>query len=72
MFNIFIKLRTFRYIYVLYFFVNILHVLSLLSRLFLNRFVDITTIGLVIKTDIMQIRIFFIEKTMDLKSKTFN
>ena len=51
--NIFKKLRTFKYIYVFYFFVDILHILSMLSCLFQNKFVDITTIGSVIKTDII-------------------
>ena len=48
--NIFRKLRTFNYIYVFYFLANILYILS---RLFQNKFVNLTTISLVIKTDIV-------------------
>ncbi len=70
--NIFKKLRTFKYIYVLYFVADILHILSMLSRLFRNKFVDITTIGSVVKTDIAQIRMLFIEETTDLNCEIFN
>ena len=69
--NTFKKLWTFKDIYVLYFLVDILHILSMLSRLFHNKFVDITTIGSVVKTGIAQIRMFFIEETTDLTSETF-
>jgi hypothetical protein len=61
-----------KYIYVFYFLADILHVLSMLSRLFENQFVDITTIGSVVKTNIVQIRMVFIEKTMYLNNETFN
>ena len=44
----------------------------MLSRLFQNKFMDITTIGLVVKTDIAQIRMFFIDETTNLNSKIFN
>lgn len=70
--NIFRKFQIFKYIYVLYFLADILYILSMLSRLFQNKFVDITTIGSVIETDIVQIRMFFIEETTDLNSETFN
>ena len=33
---------------------------------------DITTIGLVVKTDIAQIRMFFIDETPNLNSEIFN
>ena len=64
--NIFKKLRTFKYIYLLYFLADILYILSMLSRLFQNKFVDITTIGSVVKTDIAQIRMLFIDKLVFL------
>ena len=51
--NIFKKLCIFKYIYVFYCLADILHVLCLLSRLFQNKFVDISTIGSVVKTDIV-------------------
>ena len=56
----------------LYFLADILHILSMLLGLFQNKFVDITTIGSVVKTDIVQIRMLFIEETTDLNSETFN
>ena len=67
--NIFNKLRTFKYIYVLYFLADILYILSMLSRLFQNKFMDITIIGSVVMTDIAQIRMLFIEETTDLNSE---
>ena len=70
--NIFKKLHTFKYIYVFYFLADILHVLSRLSRLFQSNVLDITTISSVVKTDIVQIHMFFIKETTDLNSKTFN
>ena len=70
--NILKKLRTFKFIYVLYFLADILHILSILSRLFQNKFVDIITIGSVVKTDIAQIRMFFIEENTDLNCEIFN
>ena len=42
------------------------------SRLFQNKFIDITTIGSVVKTDIAQIRMLFIEENMDLNCEIFN
>ena len=50
----------------LYFFADILYVLFMLSCLFQNKFMDITTISSVIKTDIVQIRMLLIEETTDL------
>ena len=70
--NTFKKFRIFKYIYVLYFLADILHILSILSRLFQNKFINITTIDSVVKTDIAQIRMLFIEETTDLNSETFN
>ena len=69
--NIFRKLQTFKYIYI-YFLANIFHILSMLSRLFQNKFVDIAIISSVVTIDILQIRMFFIEETTDLNSGTFN
>ena len=51
--NIFRKFCTFKYIYVFYFLIDILHILFVLSRLFQNKFMEITTIGSVVKTDIV-------------------
>ena len=49
--NIFKKLRTFKNIYL--FFCGYFHIISMLSRLFQNKFVDKTTIGSVVKTNIV-------------------
>ena len=70
--NIFKKLCIFKYIYVFYFLVDILHVLSILLCLFKNKFVDIIIIDSVVNTDIVQIHMLFIKQTTDLNSGTFN
>ena len=56
----------------LYFLADILHVLSTLSCLFQNKFICIAIIGSVVKTDIVQIHMFFTEETTNLNSGTFN
>ena len=68
----YLKLRSFKYIYCLYFLADILHLLSMLSRIFQHKFVDVTTVGSVVKTDITQIRMLFIEETQDLNVTPFN
>lgn len=70
--NIFRKFCTFKYIYVFYFFANILHVLSMLSPLFQNKIVCIAIIGSVVNTNIVQIHMIFTEDTTDLNNETFN
>ena len=70
--NIFRQFRTFKYIYVFYFFVDILHVLFMLSCFFQNKFICITTIGSVVKTDIMQIHMLSTEETTNLNCRIFN
>lgn len=52
---LFNKLRSFKIIYVLHFLADILHSLSLLSRIFQHKFVDVSCIGSLIKTEIAQI-----------------
>ena len=56
---IFAKLKQFKYIYILYFLADILHSLPLLSKIFQNKFVDVTTIGSIVRTEITQIRMLF-------------
>ena len=47
---VFAKLKQFKYIYILYFLADILHYLALLSKIFQNKFVDVTTIGTIVRT----------------------
>ena len=69
---IFGKLKQFKYIYILYFLADILHSLALLSKIFQNKFVDVTTIGSIVRTEIAQIRMLFIVEQTDLNASTFN
>jgi hypothetical protein len=66
------KLKQFKYIYILYFLADILHSLVLLSKVFQNKFVDVTTIGSIVRTEIAQIRMLFIVEPTDLNVATFN
>ena len=47
---LYFKLRTFKYIYVLYFLVDLRHNLSVLSKVFQYKYVDVTIIGSLIRT----------------------
>ena len=69
---VFGKLKQFQYIYILYFPVDILHSLALLLNIFQNKFVDVTTIGSIIRIQIAQIRMLFIVEQTDLNASTFN
>jgi len=69
---LFNKLRSFKMIYILHFLANILHSLSLLSRIFQDKFVDVSCIGSLIKTKIAQIQVLFVDDSTDLKGATFN
>ena len=62
---IYIKLYHFKYTHILYFIVDVLHIVSMQSRIFQHKVVDITTIHLVLTTDVIQIHMFFIDKTME-------
>jgi hypothetical protein len=53
-------------IYCLHFLVDILHMLSILSKVFQYKFVYVTSIGSIVKTKITQIRMLFVEKMADL------
>jgi len=66
------KLKQFKYIYILYFPTDILHSLALLSKVFQNKFVDVTTVGSIVRTKIAQIRMLFIVEPIDLNAFTFN
>ena len=59
-------------LYYLHFLVDILHFLSMLSKLFQAKFVDISSVGSVIKTKITQIRMLFMDEQIDLNAVMFN
>jgi hypothetical protein len=67
------KLDQFKYIYILYFFVYILHSLGMLSKVFQLKFVDVTTMGSIVRTEVAQICIMmFIVDSCDLNVDVFN
>jgi hypothetical protein len=70
--NLFEKLRSFKVIYVLHFLVDLLYSLSLLSRVFQYKNVDVSIIGSLVKTEILQVRMLFIEESTNLNHSTFN
>jgi len=55
------KLRSVKMIYVIHFLADILHNLSLLCRVFENKFVDVSYIGSIIKIKITQIQMLFVD-----------
>lgn len=62
----------FKFIYCLYFLADILHNLSTLSRLFLQKFVDISSIGSVVKTQVAELKMLYVTKSTNLNVDTFN
>jgi hypothetical protein len=46
---IYTRLRTFKYIHCLYFLADILHSLSVLSRVFQHKLVDVSSVGALVK-----------------------
>ena len=69
---LYFKLRTFKYIYVLSFLVDLLHSLSILSKVFQYKYVDVTTIGSLIRIQIESIRMLYVVDSTDLNQDTFN
>ena len=69
---LYIKLRTFKYIYVLYFLADLLHSLSVLSKVFQYKYVNVTTIGSLIKTQIESIRMLYVVDSTHLNKDTSN
>jgi len=65
-------LGQFKYIYILYFFANILHSLAMLSKIFQLKFVDVTTVGSIICSEIAQICMMFIIDSCDLNVDVLN
>ena len=70
--SLYTKLRNFKFIYCLYFLADILHSLSMLSRVFQYKFVDVSAVGSIIATEIAQLRMLFVTETADLNASTFN
>ena len=66
------KLRDFKTLYCLHFLADTLHCLSMLSKLFQAKFVDISSVGSVIKTKITQFRMLFVDEQIDLNAVMFN
>jgi len=66
------KLRTFKYIYYLYFLVDILHSLFVLSKTFQYKFVDVSSVGALVRFEITSIRMSFIIENTNLNESTFN
>jgi len=67
----FSKLSNFKFIYVLYFLADILYMLFKLSKIFQSKFVDISSIGSIVKTKIISIRLYFLVDSCDLNQATF-
>ena len=66
------KVSQFKYIYILYFLADILGCLAMLSKLFQLKFVDVKTIGSIVRSKIAQSRMLFVFKSTDLNAATFN
>ena len=66
------KLDKFKYIYILYFLVDILHLLAMLSKVLQLKFVDVTTVGSIVSIKVAQIRMIFIVDFCDLNVDVFN
>lgn len=66
------KIGQFKYVYILYFLTDILHSLAMLSKVFQLKFVDVITIGSIVRTKVAQIRLLFIIDTCDLNADVFN
>jgi len=71
--SLFCKLNNFKFIYVLYFLVDILYILSKLSRIFQINFLTFCLlIRSIVKTKITSIRLCFLIDYFDLNHDTFN
>ena len=63
------KLRDFKLLYSLHFLADILHCLAMLSKLFQAKFVDISSVGSIIHTEITQIKMLFLDEHTDLNAE---
>ena len=66
------KLGQLKYFYILYFLVDILHSLAMLSKIFQMKFVDVITVGSIMRTEVAQICMMFIVDSYDLNADVFN
>ena len=69
---LYFKLRTFKYIYVLYFLTDLLHNLFVLSKNFQYKYVNVTTIGSLIKIQVESIYMMYVVDSTDLNQDIFN
>lgn len=51
---------------------DILGCLATLSKIFQNTFVDVSTVGSIVRSEIAQIKILFLVEVTELNSSTFN
>ena len=65
-------MENFKYIYVVYFLDDIFHSLAMLSKIFQLKFVDVTIVGSIVRTEVAQIRMMFIVDSCDLNVDIFN
>jgi len=70
--HLFAKLHDFKFIYILYFLADILHMLSKLSKIFQSKLVDISIISSIVKTEIANVRMCFLLNSYYLNQNTFN
>lgn len=61
-----------KYIYILYFFADILHSLAIISNVFQLKYVDVTTMGSIVRIEIAQICMMLIVKFCDLNVDVLN
>ena len=70
--SIFTRLKTFKHICCLYFLVDILYGLSVLSKTFQYKYVDVSIVGALVKAEIILICMLFITEFTDLNASSFN
>ena len=66
------KLDQFNYFYILYFLADILYSLAMLPKVFQLKFVDITTVDSIVRTEVVQICMMFIVNSCNLNADVFN
>ena len=60
------ELRTFKFIYILNFLANLLHGLSILCKIFQRKYVDVTTLGSIVRSEIESILMLYIMENTDM------
>ena len=69
---LYFNLRTFKYIYILHFLADLLHNLAILFKVFQYKYVDVTTIRSLIRTQIESVCMLYMVESIDLNQDTFN